>query len=242
MRRKTLLNILIGQLSILLISVISVFFPAFYMLFFIILFLLIGFITLRRMRVGSKPPPVRELGSALFRENDAFKIMMLDKKVVEEFSSQMRFSFIQLILIFPLIFILPLVRGAIGVLLTRLAPNIPALSEEKIYLFITSFLTFETVYVIMNSVRLLLEKRYKPFIGLLPQSYVIYRNGVVLNEQLFVKLNKDFCYEENVERKFVELKNKLGKGVPIRLYTASLNDLTKILREINVEKCVIEQK
>lgn len=242
MRKKTLFNVLIGQLSILSISVISAFFPGLYMFFFIILFLVIGFVTFRRMRIGSKPPPAKELGPALFRENDVLKIMMLDKRIMEEFSKQMRFSFIQLVMIFPLIFILPLIRSAINILLTRLAQTLPALGEERTFLFLTSFLTFEVVFVVMNGVRFILERRYKPFVGLMPQNYVVYRNGVVLNEQMFIRLGEDYCYEENVERKFVQLKNKLGKGVPVRLYTSSINDLKKVLHELNVEECGIEEK
>lgn len=233
MDRTKFLNFGLSQAMILLISFISAYIPQYYFLFFIIFFIILTFIAARRMRMGSKPPPAKELGAPIFKEVNAIRVAMFDKKLMDETKKQLVYSTMQIVLLIPLIILIPFIRQFI---VLKIIENID-LKNDFLRVFTINLLTFETIYVVMGAARLLLEYKVKPVNFLLPQIYSIYRNGAVLNETYFVKLGNEYCYETNEERKFVEIKNMHRKSFPIRLYTSSINVLVSSLREAGVTSC-----
>lgn len=233
MDKARFLNFGISQASILSISFIAAYIPQYYFLFFIIFFIILTFIAARRMRMGSKPPPARELGSPIFKEANAIRVAMFDKKLMDETKKQLAYSTIQIVTLIPLIILIPLIRQF---LVLKIIENID-FENDFLRNFSTNLLTFETIYVVMGIARILLERKVKPVNFLLPQIYAIYRSGAVLNETYYVKLSNEYCYEINEERKFIEVKNIRRKSFPIRLYTSSINVLTSSLREAGVSPC-----
>lgn len=222
-----------SQASILAISFITAYIPQYSILFFIIFFLILTFIATRRMRMGSKPPPARELGSPLFKETNVLRVAMFDKKLMEETKKQLAYSTVQIITLIPLMILIPLIRGTI------VSNIIEKLGLTNVFLrsFLISLLTFEMIYIVMGIIRLVFERKVKPINVILPQVYAIYRNGAVLNETYYVKLSEEYCYEINEERRFIEIRNTKKKSFPVRLYTSSLNELSSSLKESGVYSC-----
>lgn len=215
------------------ISFITAYVPQYSFLFFIVFFIILTFIATRRMRLGSRPPPAKELGSPLFKETNVIRVAMFDKKLMEETKKQLAYSTMQIILLIPLMILIPLIRGKI---VSGVIEDL-GLTNNFLRSFLISLLTFETIYVIMGVVRVVLERKVRPINVILPQIYAIYKSGAVLNEAYYIKLGDEFCYEINEERRFVEIKNTRKGGFPIRLYTSSLNELLNSLRETGVESC-----
>jgi len=109
--RKT--SILIGQLSILFISLVTAFIPQYYTYVFIIYFIIIMFFMFRSTRKMSKIPPQKELGAPLFKENAAVKIAMTDKILTAELKKQFTASMSMLMLTFLVFILFPLYRNYI---------------------------------------------------------------------------------------------------------------------------------
>lgn len=215
------------------ISFITAYIPQYSILFFIVFFIILTFIATRKMRMGSKPPPARELGSPLFKETNVIRVAMFDKKLMEETKKQLAYSTIQIITLIPLLILIPLIRGAV---VSNIIEKL-GLTSNFLRSFLMSLLTFEMIYVIMGAIRIALERKVKPINVILPQIYAIHRSGAVLNETYYVKLGNEYCYEINEERKFVEIRNTRKRGFPIRLYTSSLNELLSSLKETGMNSC-----
>lgn len=228
-------NILISQLSILIISLVSTFIPQYSFFVFLIYFIVLMFIMFRKTRVWSKPPSQRDLGSPLFRESSAFKIAMFDKILIDELKKQARASMVLMITTLLVLVILPLYRGIVFPLTSMLFSII--FDNPIIVLFLSFLVMYEIIFGLMSLLRSLTLSRSGLFNLMLPQSFILYRNGIVLNDRLYIGLTHDYCYEYNSERRFVEIKNRSRQSAVIRLYTDAVSELRDRIRDIGLKDC-----
>ncbi len=236
--RKTMF--LTSQLSILFISFVTAFLPQYYFMIFIIYAVILTGITFYFSFKGSrgmmKIPPQRELGSPLFKENDATKIAMLDKTLVEEFKKQATASFSMLLLMLLLIIIFPFYRATI------LPVSMDAFSkifkDQTIVLFLSFLIMYEFIYGFLTFLRTFFIGRKTQFSTnlMFPQNYIVYRRGIVMNNRFFIELSDRYCMEYDRDRRYVELRDTTSK-LRIRLYTDSISELYDKLRSLGINKC-----
>lgn len=223
-------TILLSESSIVLLSLISAFFPG-YLLVAIILYTILIFILTSYTMTRKTKARAGELKTPLFRENNAMKIAMADKELSKELMQQMR-STLVLFITFPLIFILfPLYASYISPLIMSLLGN------SVITRFINYFIMYNFVFAVISVVRLGLTRVYKPVNILLPQRFTVYSTGILANNKMFIKFTEDHCYKYNPVRKFIEIRTVKNPGFKIKLYS---ENITKLKEKI-VEKKILRE-
>jgi len=233
-------NILISQISILLISIVTAFIPQYYIYIFIIYFIILMAIMFRTTRRMSKIPPQKELGSPLFKEKDAMKIAMFDKNLVDELKKQAMGMMSLLFMTFLLLIIFPLYRATVFEL--TLYYFYQLLGEESIYaVFLSFLLMYEFIFGLMSLLRMLVMKRTGSVNIMLPQTYVVYHKGMVFNERFYLEFSSNYCIDVNEDRRYVEIRDRRGVQ-RIRLYTSSLSELRDRLRTVGLQQCMDVEK
>ncbi len=227
-------NILISQIAIVLLSLVSTFFPQYFLLaiilYTIILFSVMSYTTTRK----TKPRP-EELKNPIFRENDSMKIAMYDKELSKELTKQMKTMMLGFITL-PLAFIVfPLymayLRPLVGDILSKYF-------SDEIARFLNFVIMYETVFAILSTVRSLVMKKASTLNIMLPKQYIVYRTGVLMNNRMFIRFSGDLCYNYNPKRKFIELVNINNPNTKIRLYSENISKLKDRLSNLeNISEC-----
>lgn len=226
---------IISQISIVLMALVSTFLPPSYrIIVFILYFIVIMGITFRRARTWSKMPPQKELGSLLFKEANATKIAMTDKELISELKKQVTASMSLLLLSFLVIILFPLYNSTIYPLTQLLFSTL--FENEVLANFLTILVMYEFIFGILFLLRSLVMRKYKFSNIMLPQSFAVYRKGVVLNNRFFIEFSQNYCYEYNPKRRYVELRDKRS-GMRIRLYTESSSTLNSRIAELGLANC-----
>lgn len=228
-------TILIGQVSILLISLVTAFAPQYYLYFFILYFIIIMAFMFKSTRKMGKLPPQKELGAPLFKENNAMKIAMSDKLLTDELKKQalasmgLLFMTLLVFILFPLYrtFVLPVVHDFLT----------GTLGDDVIVRFLDFLIMYEVIFGILTGMRIVLMSKTAAMNIMIPQKFVLYRKGLVTNDRFFIELSKDLCYNADTKRHFVELINRKQQGMRIRLYTDSTTELIERIKSLEVEKC-----
>ncbi|MCD6196092.1 MAG: DUF2208 domain-containing protein [Staphylothermus sp.] len=231
--RKT--SILIGQLSILFISLVTAFIPQYYTYVFIIYFIIIMFFMFRSTRKMSKIPPQKELGAPLFKENAAVKIAMTDKILTAELKKQFTASMSMLMLTFLVFILFPLYRNYIFEPMHGFLSSI--ISNPIVVNFLDFFIMYEFVFGILTVLRIVIMNRMSQYNIMLPQKFVVYRKGIITNDRFFIEFSKDLCYIYDLKRHFIELRSRTNKSLRIRLYTDSTSELLNKIKDLGVDPC-----
>ncbi len=231
--RKT--SILIGQLSILFISLVTAFIPQYYTYVFIIYFIIIMFFMFRSTRKMSKIPPQKELGAPLFKENAAVKIAMTDKILTAELKKQFTASMSMLMLTFLVFILFPLYRNYVFEPMHSFLSSI--ISNPIIVNFLDFFIMYEFVFGILTVLRIVIMNKMSQYNIMLPQKFVVYRKGIITNDRFFIEFSKDLCYTYDLKRHFVELRSRTNKSFRIRLYTDSTSELLNKVKDLGVDPC-----
>lgn len=229
-------NILIGQASILFISIVTTFIPQYYFYVFFIYFLIIMFIMFRTTRTWTKIPPLKELGSPIFKERNAMRVAMLDKFLMTELKKQAMASMSLLLLTMILLVIFPIYKATVFPLTYYVFEQV--FENELLATFLAFLVMYEFIFGFLTLLRMIVMSKVKASNIMLPQNYVIYRSGMVLNDRFFVRLGSDYCYEYDGKRRFVEIRDKSRGSTRIRLYTDAVSELREKIRELGVVECV----
>lgn len=235
--RKT--SLLISQASILLISLVTAFIPQYYIYIFILYFIIIMGIMFRSTRKMSKIPPQKELGSPLFKENNAIKIAMLDKLLSAELKKQFTASMSLLLLTFLVFIIFPLYRSFVFAPMHEFLSSI--IEDPILVNFLDFFIMYEFVFGILSILRFIIMGKMSGVNIMLPQNFVLYKKGIIANDRFFIELTGDLCYQYDLKRHFVELRSRTNKNLRIRLYTDSTSELLSKVRDLGVDQCAAEK-
>ncbi len=228
-------NILISQLSILFISLVTTLIPQYYIYVFLIYFIVLMFIMFRTTRAWTKIPPQKELGAPVFKERNAMKVAMLDKLLMDELKKQAMASMSLLMLSIIVLIIFPLYRATIFPL-TYYALKL-VLNNELLVTFLSFLIMYEFIFGFLSILRILVTSRSKASNIMLPQNYVIYKSGIVLNDKFFLRFSNEYCYEYNAKRRYVELRDKSRGTTRIRLYTDAVSELYDKIKESGLTEC-----
>ncbi len=231
-RRMTILT---SQLSIVFISFVSAFIPQYYMYVFLIYFVVLMFIMFRTTKAWSKIPPQRELGSPLFKEGNALKIAMFDKLLMNELKKQAMASMSLLLLTLVVIFIFPLYRGLIFPLTVAVLSSM--IDSEIIVIFLAFLIMYEFIFGILTLLRIMIMSRIRASNIMLPQNYIVYKKGIVLNDKFFIEFSNKYCFEYDGKRRYVEIRDRGRGSTRIRLYTDATSELKDKIRELGVLEC-----
>ncbi|WFO75763.1 DUF2208 domain-containing protein [Desulfurococcaceae archaeon MEX13E-LK6-19] len=224
-------TIILSESAIVLMSVISAFFPGYFIIAIILYTILIFGLTSYTMTKKTRAKP-EELKTPLFRENNAMKIAMADKELSKELMQQMR-STLMLFITFPLILVLfPLYTSYIGPYVESALQS--SLNNELAAKFLNFFIMYNFVFAIISLVRLGLSKIYKPINILLPQRFVVYPSGILANNRMFIRFTDDHCYKYDPIRKFIEIRSEKNPGFKIKLYSENITRLKEKLVEKNI--------
>ncbi|ABN70070.1 membrane protein-like protein [Staphylothermus marinus F1] len=235
--RKT--SLLISQVSILLISLVTAFIPQYYIYIFILYFIIIMAFMFRSTRKMSKIPPKKELGSPLFKENNAIKIAMLDKLLTAELKKQFTASMSLLLLTFLVFIIFPLYRQFVFVPVHELLSSI--IGNPVLVNFLDFFIMYEFVFGILSILRFFIMGKMSGVNIMLPQNFILYKKGIIANDRFFIELTSDLCYKYDLKRHFVELRSRTNKNFRVRLYTDSTSDLLNKIKDLGVVQCAEEE-
>lgn len=221
--------LLLGQASILLISFISALFPQYYFLVAIAYAIIIAGVFSYSARKMSRRPAREELGRVLFRENNAIKIAMFDKELHDELMKQMKSvmfsmgSFILVLILFPAYraYLAPYVNSILESYFTN----------EQLASFLNFLIMYEFIFLLMSIIRIIISRKYPPVQIMLPQKYIVYRRGILVNDRFFTEFTKDHCYEYNPQRHYIEIRGKHNPAFKLRLYSENIAKLKEILDE-----------
>jgi uncharacterized membrane protein len=234
--RKT--SFAISQLSILLISLVTAFIPQYYVYIFIIYFIIIMALMFRSSRKMTKIPPRRELGSVLFRESNAIKIAMLDRELTAELKKQFTFMMGFLLITFLVFLMFPLYNMFLSIPVHNLLSSL--LDEPVLVNFLDFLIMYEFVFGILFLLRSIMVGKMSGINIMLPQSYTVYRRGIIANERFFIEFSKDLCYIYDSKRHFVELRSRSNRNLRIRLYSDSASELISKIKDLGVDPCAPE--
>lgn len=231
--RKT--NILISQFSILFISLVTTIIPEYYIYIFLLYFVIMMFIMFRTTKAWTKIPPQKELGSPIFKEKNAMKIAMLDRVLMDELKKQAMATMSLLLLTIMVLIIFPLYRATIFPLTNYFMRSI--FENELLALFFSHLIMFEFIFGFMSLLRILIMSKSRVSNIMLPQNYIVYRSGIVLNDRFFIRFVNNYCIEYNVKRRYVELRDKSRGASRIRLYSDSVSELYDKIKQIGLVEC-----
>lgn len=228
-------TILLSESAIVLMSLISAFFPGYFILaiilYTILIFVLTSYTITRKTRAKEG-----ELKRLLFRERKALNVALSDKELSKELMQQMR-STLMLFATFPLILVLfPLYTGYIGPAIEPLLRSL--LANDLLAKFLNYFIMYNFVFALMAIVRTGLTRVYKPINILLPHQFEVYSTGILANNKMFIRFTEDHCYEYVPLRKMIEIKSKKSPGFKIKLYSENIAKLKeKLSREGVLGEC-----
>jgi len=182
-----------------------------------------------------KIPPQRELGSPLFKERNAIKIAMFDTALTEELKKQATASMSLLLLSFLVFIIFPFYNNVI------LPVSIIYLKElfedELVVRFLAYLFMYEFVFGLLTLLRILVTRRIKASNIMLPQNFILYRRGLVLNDKFFIEFSSRYCFEYDAKRRYVELRDRRTGSTRIRLYTEAISELRDKILGLGLERC-----
>ncbi len=230
--RKT--TILMSQLAIVFMSVVTSFFPQYYLiaiiLYMVVIFVIMSYTTTRK----SRPRP-EELKNPIFKELKAAKIAMLDKELSKELMKQMKTSMATFVTL-PLVFILfPLYMNYLSPIVDSILSQY--IENEVFIRFISFLIMYEFIFGVLSLVRMLVSTRYKPINIMFPQQYIVYPTGIYADNRFFVRFSNDQCFKYDPKRHYIEIVSERNPAFKIRLYSENISRLReklldkKILRE-----------
>lgn len=238
-------QLLIGQLSIVIFSIVAGFLgrSGLYYWLFILLYFIIYMILMSKFSQPNLPHMVKaekvETGKTLFEEDKAFEVASSDKQYVVEMQEQMKimqsnmmFSFVVLIYFF----------FAIGPVTSYVAPKF---ADERIGFAVAYFILFEGSFLLSLLGQYYIGRRMskagKKVVAMnMPRAFAVTTEGIIIKGltsskgiKFPITLYKVVLDEE---RKFVELVHETDKVVnKIRLYTKNPNKLYDIISKRSSE-------
>ncbi len=233
-------SLLIGQISILVISLVTAFMPQYSMYIFLGYFIIIMIVMFRSSRKMSKMPPKNELGAPLFKENGAIKIAMNDELLTQELKKQAMGSMGLLMLTFMVFILFPLYRQYAFIPIHEALSS--AIGNIIVVNFLDYYIMYQVIFGILTLSRFLMQNKLGQMNLMIPQKFHLYRIGIVANDRMFIPLTSDLCFVFDRKRHFVELHSIKNKGFRIRLYTDAISELVEKLKSLKVSQCVEEAK
>ncbi len=227
--------ILMSQIAIILMSLVTTFFPQYYLVVIILYTIIILGLTSYSATRKSKASP-EELKNPIFREQNAMKIAMLDKNLSKELMKQMKVTMMTFITL-PLVFILfPLYRGNVEPIVSEALRSM--LENESLATYLNFLIMYEIIFMVLNIVRIATMKKFKPINIMLPQQYIVYRAGVLANNKMFIRFSEEQCFNYNPKRHYVEILSPKNPGFKLRLYSDNIGRLRdKLLSEGIIREC-----
>jgi len=229
-------SVLISQLSILFISLVSTLIPEYSLWVFFIYFIVLSIFMFRTSRRLLKIPSARELGSPLFKEKNALQIAMLDKILIDELRKQFTSSFTFMLFTLILLFVFPIYRGFIWPL--TYYTLITIINNEVVVKFIAFLVMYEVFFGVLTLIRIKMMGRLSASTILVANTYTVYRNGVVVNDRFYIDFNPNYCYEYDPKRRFIEIRDRKGGSMRIRLYSESISELYDKIKDVKIENCI----
>ncbi|RLG81617.1 MAG: DUF2208 domain-containing protein [Thermoprotei archaeon] len=226
----------LSQASILVMSLISTFLPPEYRtIVFILYFIAIMGFMFKKSKTWDKIPPKKELGPPLFKEPNAMKVAMLDKNLMNELKKQVTASFSLLLLSLFVLILFPFYNSTIYPMTWNLL--IELTNNEILASFLSILIMYEFIFGILTLMRLAIMSKVKFMNILLPQRFIVYKRGVVINDKFFVEFSKKYCIEHNSSARYVEVREKSGSGTRIRLYSDASSQLRSKLFDLGLDTC-----
>jgi uncharacterized membrane protein len=232
---KRHVSFLINTVSVLVISLLSTLAPAYAFLLFLIFYMVFFYIVYRITMRTSKMPPLSELGAPLHREVDSLKIAVTDPGLNKDLSSQFKFLMVTLAISLLAVFLYPLYNGLAGVYVISYLNN--ATGNILLSRFINYMTMYTLILVVLYSVRWAVTKKVSSVNLIIPQSFAIYRKGIVINNRNFIQASPTLCFTVNKQRRFIEIQDKTSGGSRIRLYTKEPATVYEKLVEVGFNEC-----
>ncbi len=224
--------LLLGQLSILLISLVSTLFPGYYFLVAIAYAVVIAAVFSYSARKMSKKPSKEELGRPIFRENNAIKIAMFDKELHDELVKQMKATMLSMSTFILVLILFPLYRAVIAPYISSALESI--ITDSILVTFLNFLFMYEFIFVLMTIIRIIITKKYKFTQIMLPQRYIVYRKGVIINDRFYTPFSEDYCYKYDPKRHFIEIVSLKNPNFRLRLYSENITKLKESIDNENL--------
>ncbi len=235
--RKT--NIVMWQGGIIAISLVTALAPQYFWLFFILYFIIIMGFMLRSSRKMSKIPPRSELGNILYKEPQAIKIALLDKKLSDELKQQFKLTMMMLGLTFVALILFSAYRALAFAPIHSYLSSI--IENEVLVLFLDYLIMYEIITGILSLPRFAMWGKMATANIMLAQKFTVYRKGVIVNDRFYIPFSNEQCYVYEPKRRFIEIRSMTNKGMRLRLYTESISSLMEKIKSLGLKECILNE-